>query len=89
MKHGIHPEGEFAIAEEEIAWKVAPLGFYPDTLGYITIDQMQNILRTIDMPIPSSVTQPYISEKCASIGPMDVDEIECIVVEMLQMIIKP
>ena len=89
LRFRILPEGSHGEIEEEIAWGVAPLNFYPHTLGYITLDEMQDILRRNGYVIPASVNRPYISEQCDITPPVDINVIKIIVEEAMNIIKTP
>ena len=89
LKFGVHPENSHGAKEEEIGWIVAPLNFYPHTMGYVTADEIRAILRARGLVIPAVVTQPYIDEICDITPAMDVKFIHTIVVVALQFIKKP
>jgi hypothetical protein len=89
LRFPVLPEGSHCESEEEIAWKVAPLNFFSHTLGYITLDEMQDILRRNGFAIPATVSQPYISDMCDITPPMDARVIQIIVGEAMTIIKSP
>ena len=83
------PEGEFAVAEEEIAWGLSPLNFAKIALGYVTLGEMTEMLRDHGFTLPASVSQSFLSEKCETMQPMDPEIIDTLVSKATKIIKKP
>lgn len=85
----IHQRGPSAVAEEEIAWEIAPGTFYGLSEGYLTLDDLKAVLKAMDLYPVGAVTLTNLSERCEEVAPLDVKVIKSIYLKINENIKKP
>jgi hypothetical protein len=77
-----------AMVEEEIAFKIAPIEFYPLCEGYVFVSEMQAILNQFGINAYQIVNKGNITPLCEQTPPLGDTEIEAIVEQMRKILKK-
>ncbi len=78
----------FADLEDEIAFNIPPLSFYPYCMGYVHIFDFQGILKDFEIDGHNVVRKDNLTRLCAETRPISVNKIESIVALALPVLKK-
>ncbi len=74
--------------EEAITFKLTPTDFYSYCIGYLTLNDMMEIFKSLDISVTASVNLHNLTEKCEQSVVVESNVIEIIVAQMINLMKK-